>query len=168
MNVVSTRAIEDGWRLETPRASDIDELMNWFPDARSVDIWSGPRFRYPFTRESFHEDCRIDDILSYALFDPDGAMAAFGQVYERHDRGHLARLITHPEMRRRGIGKRLIEMLMRAARDVCGHTKYSLFVLRDNAPAYQCYLKMGFVVQDYPDDAPLADKCFFLTRSVES
>ena len=168
MDAVSARVSEDGWRLESPRARDIDELMGWFPDAASVNIWGGPRFRYPFTPESFHEDSRIDDILSYCLFDPDGRMAAFGQVYERHDRGHLARLITHPAMRRRGIGKRLIEMLMRAAHDACGHSQYSLFVFRDNTPAYQCYLNMGFVVQDYPDDAPLADKCYFLTRSVET
>lgn len=159
--------VEDGWKLDAPEDADIDVLMSWLPDARSVDIWGGPRFRFPFTAESFREDCRVDEILSYCLRQPDGEMVAFGQVYDRHDRGHLARLITHPEKRRQGIGRRLIALLIKAAQRVCGHTEYSLFVYRDNEPAYRCYLETGFVLQEYPDDAPMAEKCFFLTRSAE-
>jgi len=56
---------------------------------------------------------------SYSLRNGDGALAAFGQSYEREGRGHLARL---------------------------------------------CYTSLGFVVRDYPVDAPWPDKCFFLTR----
>ena len=154
---------EDGWTLGQPDVADIDELMCWFPDAQSVDRWGGPRVRYPFTAESFRHDCRIADIPSYCLRDPDGVLCAFGQYYDRDDRGHLARLITHPHMRRRGIGNRLIRMLISAARKQSGHTRYSLFVYKDNEPAYRCYLALGFVVQEYPDDAPLKDRCYFLT-----
>ncbi|MCP4300370.1 MAG: GNAT family N-acetyltransferase [Gammaproteobacteria bacterium] len=156
--------VENGWALAAPRDADIDELMGWFPDTRSVDIWGGPRFRYPFTHDSFRTDCRLDEMLSYCLRDPDGAMVGFGQVYDRCDRGHLARLIIHPNMRRQGIGKRLIEMLVEAAQQSCGHNEYSLFVYRDNEPAFRCYLAMGFVLQDYPDDAPMKERCYFLTR----
>jgi len=156
---------QDGWRLESTNDSDIDELMHWFPDERSVDIWGGPGFRFPFTRDSFREDCHMDVMQSYTLCDPQGQMAAFGQIYNRHDRGHLARLISNPDMRRQGAGKRLIELLMRVARDEYGFQEYSLFVYRDNVPAYRCYLSMGFTVQDYPDDAKMKDKCYFLTRS---
>ena len=157
--------MEDGWTLEAPADADLDQLMRWFPDARSVDQWGGPRFRYPFTPESFRQDCRIDDISSYCLRDPDGALCAFGQYYDRDDRGHLARLITHPGMRRRGIGGRLIRMLIAAAEQESGHERCSLFVYRDNEAAYRCYLKLGFVVEEYPDDAPLKDRCYFLTRA---
>ncbi len=155
--------VEDGWTLAAPNDADIDELMRWFPDARSVDQWGGPRFRFPFTPESFREDCRIGDIRTYCLRNSDGTMCAFGQIYDRHDRGHFARLITHPEMRRHGIGKRLVNMLTQAARRHSGHTRCSLFVYTDNEPAYRCYLAAGFVVQEYPDDAPMKDKCYFLT-----
>ncbi|MGI9235700.1 MAG: GNAT family N-acetyltransferase [Woeseiaceae bacterium] len=156
--------IENGWALAVPDEADIDELMRWLPDATSVDRWSGPRFRFPFTRESFREDCRVDEIATYCVRNPNGVMAAFGQMYERDDRGHLARLITHPEMRRQGIGQRLIRMIMTAARQEWGHEQSSLFVYRDNDAAYRCYLKMGFVLQDYPDGAPMQDECYFLTR----
>jgi len=156
---------QDGWRLERTSDSDIDELMGWFPDAHSVDIWGGPKFRFPFTRESFLEDCQMNVSKSYTLRDPDDRMAAFGQLYNRHDRGHLARLISNPDMRREGAGKRLMERLIRVARDEYGFREYSLFVYRDNEPAYRCYLEMGFTVQEYPDDAKMKDKCYFLTRS---
>ena len=160
--------MDDGWTLGPPDDAEIEELMHWFPNARSVDQWGGPRFRYPFTPESFRHDCRLDDVYSYCLRDPDGTMCGFGQYYDRDNRGHLARLITHPRMRRRGIGKRLIRMLISAARKQSAHTQYSLFVYKDNGPAYRCYLALGFVVREYPDDAPLKDKCYFLTWEDDS
>ncbi len=156
---------DNGWMLRQTSDQDIDELMTWFPDAESVDIWGGPEFRFPFTRESFLEDCNWDLMRSFSLIDPDGRMAAFGQIYDRHGRGHLARLITHPSMRRQGAGRRLIRLLMRVASERLGFTQYSLFVYRHNEAAYRCYLDLGFSVQPYPEDAKMPDKCYFLTRS---
>lgn len=157
--------VEAGWTLDVPGEADIDELMGWFPDAAAVKRWSGPRFRYPYTPETFRTDCRIGKIESFCLKSPAGVMAGFGQAYDRYDRAHLARLISHPKMRRQGIGERLIHMITRAVQLRSGYEQSSLFVYRDNEPAYRCYLKMGFVVQDYPDDAPLKGQCYFLTRS---
>jgi len=139
--------------------------MGWFGDAEAVNRWGGPRFRYPFSAKSFREDCRIGEISSYCLRNPAGAMVGFGQFYDRYDRAHLARLISHPEKRRQGIGERLIRMIMKAALLSTEHEQSSLFVYRDNEPAYRCYLKLGFTVDAYPDDAPLKDECYFLTRN---
>lgn len=164
-SVQTPGVLEDGWTLRETTDLDVDELMGWFPDAASVDIWGGPGFRFPFTRESFLEDCHWTETQSYSLVDPGGRMAAFGQLYNRHERGHLARLITNPAMRRKGAGSRLIRMLMRVAGEHLGFTECSLFVYRHNEPAYRCYLGLGFGVQDYPDDAKMADKCYFLTRA---
>ena len=156
--------VEQDWALSVPDEADIDELMGWFADAGEVDRWGGPRFRYPFTKESFRRDCRIGEIPSFCLRDPEGVLAAFGQYYNRHDRAHLARLVSHPERRRQGVGRRLIRLIMQAAELQSGHKQSSLFVYRDNEPAYRCYLAMGFVVQAYPDGAPMQDRCYFLTR----
>ena len=155
----------DGWTLAAATDADFDEVMTWFPDAASVDRWGGPEFRFPFTRQSFIEDCRVDVMESYALGHPDGQLAAFGQSYERAGRGHLARLIVNPILRRQGAGKRLIEMIIASLEQGQAYDEYSLFVYRQNTPAYQCYLSLGFAVTDYPEDASMADKCFFLTRT---
>ena len=155
---------DGGWQLTAATDTDIDEVLTWFPDAESVDIWGGPEFRFPFTRESFVEDCRTNSMQTYALRDPAGRLAAFGQSYDRYGRGHLARLIANPDMRRRGAGSRLIELIIASLEAHEAFDEYSLFVYRHNIPAYECYLSSGFAVTDYPEDAPMADKCYFLTR----
>ena len=153
--------------LEPATDRDIDELMSWFPDADSVDIWGGPKFRYPFTRDSFVNDCGVDRMVSYSLRAPDGRMVAFGQRYVRNGRAHLARLIASPAARRYGYGRRLIEEIIEAVRREGRHSEVSLFVYRHNEPAYRCYLQLGFRVQPYPEDADMREQCYFLTRPVD-
>ena len=155
---------DGGWALAPAAKSDFDRVMSWFPDEDAVNIWGGPNFRYPFTDDTFLEDCRIEVMTSYVLRNSDGELAAFGQSCERDGRGHLARLVANPALRRQGAGKKLIQMIIAALEKANDYGEYSLFVYRDNAPAYQCYLSLGFVVADYPDDAPMPDKCYFLTR----
>ena len=152
--------------LEIATAGDIDELMGWFPDSKSVGIWGGPRFRYPFTRRSFIKDCRIKRMASYSLRHDDGPMLAFGQVYVRESRAHLARLIANPAMRRLGYGRLLIEKIIDVVRQERKYAEVSLFVYRHNEPAYRCYRSLGFTVQNYPPDAALQGQCYFLTRPI--
>ncbi len=154
------------WSFEAADAADIDELMSWFPDAHSVDIWGGPRFRHPFDQASFHEDCRWQEYSSYCLRDPGNRFAAFGQIGKRYKRSHLARLIAHPERRGQGVGKRLLEKLIGIAREANECEEVALFVYKHNEPAYHCYRAMGFEVQEYPDDAPMREQCFYLSRPV--
>ena len=158
----------DGWQLEPASDGVIDEIMAWFPDAESVDIWGGPAFRFPFTATSFREDLRLDLMASWALRGPRGELAAFGQSYERDGRGHLARLVANPAMRGRGVGKRLIQNIIAALDASHAYDEYSLFVYRHNEPAYRCYRSLGFQVVDYPDDAAMPDKCYFLTRTARA
>ena len=140
--------------------------MNWFPDRQAVSIWGGPKFRYPFTRETFHEDVLWKKMASYFLRDPARCAVAFGQFYERNSRVNLARLVVHSSARGQGVGKKLIEELMTTARPLFELTEFSLFVFRDNTPALKCYKSLGFEVNDYPDDMPLGDSCYYLTRPV--
>lgn len=159
-----TVARDTGWTLSPLVDAEIDEVMTWFPDAESTNIWSGPIFRFPFTRGTFREDCKLDVMRSWVLRNPQGQLAAFGQAYERDGRGHLARLVSSPNLRRQGAGRRLIESIIELLEEMQCFEEYSLFVFRDNTPAYQCYLSLGFVVQDYPDDAQMPEKCYFLTK----
>jgi ribosomal protein S18 acetylase RimI-like enzyme len=71
-------------------------------------------------------------------------------------------------MRGQGVGKRLIEGLLEAGREIYENPDYSLFVYRNNAPALQCYRSMGFEIANFPEGAPLQDECFYLTLSVST
>jgi len=153
-----------GWSLDSAVESDIDDLMAWFPDAGSINIWGGPAFRYPFDRESFHADCRRNEYSSFCLKNAAGNLAAFGQMGHRYGRSHLARLVANPDMRGQGVGRRLLEEMIAVAREKPDVDEMALFVYKDNEPAYRCYLALGFAVQDYPDRASLREKCFYMTR----
>ena len=156
----------EGWLLQPSEERDIDALLRWFPDEASVRIWGGPGFRFPFTRHSFAEDIHWGRMRSFSLRNHDEELAAFGQVYARYERIHFARLVADPGMRGQGIGRRLIEMLMTVTPRFYEFTEFSLFVFRDNLPAYNCYRSLGFEVVDYPDGAPMAESCYYLTRAV--
>jgi len=154
------------WPLIRVDAADIDELMTWFPDARSVDVWAGPKFPFPFDRQSFHAGCCWQEFASYGLRNPSDELAAFGQLGSRYGRSHLARLISNPAMRRQGVGRRLLESLIDVARRERDCAEVGLFVYRNNIPAYRCYRSVGFEVQDYPEGAPYPDLCYYLTRPI--
>jgi ribosomal protein S18 acetylase RimI-like enzyme len=153
--------------LRAATDDDVAELRRWFANAAAVNIWGGPKFRYPFTPETFAKDCCLDIMKSFSLVDSAGRMVAFGQYYYRLGRGHLARLITKPDMRRRGYGRELIKKLINAVAAEGKATEVSLFVYRHNQSAYRCYRSLSFCVQDYPDDAPLKEQCYFLTRPID-
>jgi len=103
-------------------------------------------------------------MASFSLRNAERQLAAFGQAYERDGRGHLARLVSNPGLRRQGTGRQLINRMIVALDQSHDYDEYSLFVYRDNLPAYRCYLSLGFVVQDYPEGAPMPGECYFLTR----
>lgn len=152
-------------RLRTARAADIDALMAWFPDERSIRDWAGPNFAYPFDRASFHRDCKWQAIASYCL-DSHGALQGFGQVYDRYGRVNLARLVVHPDARGCGLGQALINALLGVSRDLLGLEEAGLFVYRSNESAYQCYRAAGFEVVPMPDDAELGDEARYLVRPI--
>ena len=143
----------------------MDELMTWFPTAADVNVWGGPKFRYPFTRETFRQDCRWPEMQSYVLRD-DQELLAFGQFYERLSRINLARLIANPGRRGEGVGRHLVEALLDEGPRHLDCAEYSLFVYRDNTPALRCYESCGFRTTAYPKDTEWADECYYLTRPV--
>ncbi len=158
----------EGWRLEESSRADMTELMQWFEDAAAIKVWGGPRFGFPFSKSSFLRDCHWRKMPTFSLRNPDGQLAAFGQIYERLGRINLARLVVNPVMRGQGVGKRLVSGLLEAGREIYDSAEYSLFVYRDNAPALQCYRSMGFEIAEFPEKAPLQYECFYLTRSVSN
>lgn len=155
-----------GWQLVEVADRDIDELMSWFNDPGETDIWAGPRFRFPFTRATFRKDCLWDRMPGFRLNTPDGQFAGFGQMYRRYGRINLARLVVNPAMRGQGVGKRLVGMLIEVGPTLFEGDEFSLFAYRHNAAALGCYRSMGFVIQDYPKGARMADLCYYLTRPV--
>lgn len=146
--------------LDTPTESDIVELMNWFPDELSVRNWGSQYFRYPFTRETFFEDVRWQQMPTCCLRDSAGTMSAFGQFYERFGRANFARLAVSPAARGRGVGRQFVRLLLQAASERLPLDEAGLFVYRDNAVAIRCYEAAGFAMAEFPDGSRLQDECW--------
>ncbi len=162
-----TRPLARGdWEIVEVSDTDLDELMSWFQAAADVDIWGGPRFRFPFTKATFRKDCHWGRMPGFRLNSPAGEFAAFGQMYQRYGRINFARLVVNPAMRGQGVGKRLVERLIETGPKLFEADEFSLFVYRHNTAALACYRSMGFVIRDYPKDARMADQCYYLTRPV--
>lgn len=129
------------------------ELMNWFPDRRSCEVWASPAFPYPFTETIFMEHVR-PDLPSFSLVGEDRELLGFGQYYLRAGRCHLARLVISAGHRGQGLGAFLVRELCRRGGRKLGVRECSLFVLPDNAPAVKLYQRLGFSEATYPEELP--------------
>jgi RimJ/RimL family protein N-acetyltransferase len=140
----------------------IDALMQWFPDADSVAVWS-PSTSFPFTeRLRFIMMSKIDELPSYMLVDEHDMPLAFGQYYERMGCCHLGRLVVAPAQRGKGLGSELIRALMKKGTAELGVRRCSLFVLDYNLGARRLYHRLGFREMPYPEPLPL-ERCLYLT-----
>lgn len=149
-------------RLQFFDVSQLPELMSWFPDRRSCETWGGPHFRFPFTDASFREDAKLDSLPSWALVPESGALAGFGQYYQRLGRCHLGRLAIAPHLRGGGLGSRLIHELSERGKTELGVESLSLFVHPDNERALRLYERLGFSVVQYPEPLSGLDGCTYM------
>ena len=151
-------------RLASLSNAHIDALMQWFPDAASVAVWS-PSTSFPFSdRVRFILESKLDELPSYMLVDDRDTPLAFGQYYERLGCCHLGRLVVAPERRGAGLGRELIMQLMAKGSAELGTARYSLFVLDYNTAARKLYARLGISETAYPETIPLPN-CLYQTRS---
>ena len=143
----------------------LPELMRWFPDRESCQVWGGPEFRFPFTEGGFREDTKLGSLPSWALIRDDGTLAGFGQCYLRIGRCHLGRLAVAPAFRRQGFGSTLVRELCRWGRAEFGVESCSLFVMPSNAEARRLYVRLGFRQAPYPDPSFEVDEFVYMITS---
>ena len=148
------------------REQDVITLMTWFSDRDSAQRWGGPNLRFPFNEGDFRQDIRWGEIDTYSLIE-DQQMLAFGQVYTRNGRHHLGRLVVAPEARGRSLGRRLIEEILGQAQQHDHRAEASLFVYRDNLPAWHCYTQLGFRAAPFPTDMPPLENGVFMIKPLE-
>jgi len=67
-------------RFVEPQAKHIDEVMTWFQGEPDLRSWAGPNFNYPFTRESFTQDLKLETLDSLCMISSEETpqLLAFG------------------------------------------------------------------------------------------
>ena len=149
-------------KLVVPSSAHIDSLMQWFPDAACVAIWS-PSNSFPFVPERFVTETMLHKHPSFMLVNTEEVPLAFGQYYERLGCCHLSRLVVNPLRRQEGVGAELVSQLCDAGKAALSLQRCSLFVMQHNAAALRLYARLGFTVVPYPEEIPLP-ACLYMQR----
>ena len=99
-------------------------------------------FSLPWSRESFLSSMRNDDHICLAAF-CSGAVAGYGVMLCSFDEGEIALFAVREDLRRLGIGSKLLEALMEKGREK-GTERLTLEVRKSNESAIRLYEKYGF------------------------
>ena len=118
------------------RPADLPEVLAIERDA----------FPVPWTERAFRHLMDRDDAGVLVVDAPGGGVGGYAAYWVASDEAELADLAVHPEHRRRGVGRRLVEAVCREARRRGARTVF-LQVRESNRAALGLYREAGFVEQ---------------------
>lgn len=101
-------------------------------------------FNNPTTRQWYEAELARPEVCHiYVLRTPEHRAAAFCAFWLIGDQAHINQFAVRPELRRQGLGRRLLDaMITEAAR--LGATELTLEVRESNTPALELYQHAGF------------------------
>lgn len=101
-------------------------------------------FNNPTTRAWYEREMQRPDVcFIYVLRTPEAAVAAFCAFWLVADQAHINNLAVRPELRGRGLGRELLEGVIREAQRL-GAGSLTLEVRESNVPAQRLYARAGF------------------------
>lgn len=130
--------------------SDAGTVSSWAETPAEVRSWCG-RDEAPLPATVVAGWGREEDVRAFVLRDR-STLLAYGELWVDDDEREveLARLIVDPALRRRGIGRRLVEGLVQRALRL--HPLVFLRVEEENAQARRCYEAAGFTRASSSDE----------------
>ena len=113
------------------READLDEVLSIEREA----------YEFPWSREIFRDCLRVG--YSCRVLESDGAVNAYGMLQIAAGKSRLLNLCVRRKLHRRGLGRRLLTLLIEVARS--HHTDSVLLEVRPgNAAARHLYGSVGF------------------------
>ena len=97
----------------------------------------------------------------------DGKVCAYGGMMVAVDEGQITNIATHPDYRRQGFGRAIVESLIKYAK-MNGLDSISLDVRESNRAAIDLYLSLGFKVEGKRKDfytKPLENALIMIWRN---
>ncbi|MGQ9511835.1 ribosomal protein S18-alanine N-acetyltransferase [Thermodesulfitimonas sp.] len=100
-------------------------------------------FPIPWRREAFLFEILLNETADYVVALHRGQVVGYGGMWLVLDEAHITNIAVHPDFRGRGIGRRILQELIKRAA-LRGATKMTLEVRPSNLIARKLYQEMGF------------------------
>jgi [ribosomal protein S18]-alanine N-acetyltransferase len=100
-------------------------------------------FSSPWTREQYERELQNEQSVVVAARGPDGCVAGYCSFWVIVDEIHINNLAVRPAFRSRGIGRALVEHVLRLGLTLNARAA-TLEVRRSNAAARRLYERLGF------------------------
>ena len=132
--------MDKNWLLRPLRPDDYDAMLALWQACDGIGL------RGADSRESMHRFLKRQAGLCFAV---EGQGVLLGTVLASEDgrRGYLYHLAVHPDVRRQGLGRLLVEQALNALRER-GIGKCHIHVFRDNLHGQVFWQSLGWRIRD--------------------
>lgn len=134
--------------------SDFKQLINWINSPSFLLQWSGSTFEYPLTEsqlEKYIENANYSraETLVYKVIEQHSGDVighiTLGRIDRINKSARIGKvLVGEQRIRSKGIGKKMMNEMLKIAFDELQLHRVSLGVFDFNKPAITCYEKIGF------------------------
>ena len=131
-------------RIKPYNISEADIILSWSKDETDFYKWSaGVLGEYPIRKEKFDF---VNNLMVFTAIEDDEPVGFFTmrRPSESFEELRFGFIIVDPSKRRKGYGKRMLQLGLKFAFEIYGAKKVSLSVFENNEPAYSCYKSVGF------------------------
>ncbi len=138
--------------------TDYEFIQNWINDERTHALWCANRIPYPMTFEKLQEvlekDAQEWGGCAYVATEENGQPVGFFvlSINASDNSGFLKFVIVDKEMRGKGYGTQMLEMMLKYSIETLGVSTVQLNVFDVNDKAKRCYSNTGFVVDSITEN----------------
>ncbi|MFV8270868.1 GNAT family N-acetyltransferase [Flavobacterium sp. GT2N3] len=136
-------------KLEKFTEIDFERLINWIENEEILAQFSGPIFEFPLTKEQLNDYLSSENVIAFKVIKVEtNEIIGHSEIYKtENNEVKLCRiLIGNKNQRGNGIGKKIINELVKYSYKELNAEKIELNVYDWNKSAIICYEKTGFEI----------------------
>lgn len=140
-------------------SKDYGYIQKWVNDERIHALWCANIIPYPLTlaemQAALEKDAQDWGGCAFVATEDDGRQIGFFvlAVNESNNSGFSKYVIVDNDIRGKGYGSRMIELMLKYAFDIAGVSSVQLNVFDTNNSAKRCYAKLGFMEDSITENA---------------
>ena len=122
------------------------ELIDSIKNAKDLMQFGGPEFTFPLTEEQIDKTLSDQNRIAFRVANTsDGRTLGHCEIYFKDDSAKLGRILIIDEKQRgKGIGEKMVILLLQFIRENRKERNIELNVFDFNVGAIKCYEKVGF------------------------